>query len=62
MKEYKVEVWETVQHIVWVSAIDEDEAYEKAGAEIYNNQFNGEEDTIYDRSFTGEYDVEEIKE
>jgi len=58
MKEYKINVWEQVQHTVWVVANDEDEAYETAMNEIAY----GDKDTIYDREFTGDYDVEDVNE
>ena len=54
--EYRVNVWEQVQHTVWVVANDEDEAYDKALNEIQRSQ---DIDTVYDREFTGDYNVEE---
>lgn len=58
MEEYRVNVWEQVQHTVWVFASDEDDAYDKAVAEIQSTEI----DTIYDREFTGDYDVEAMNE
>ncbi len=59
MKEYKINVWEQVQHTVWVFANDEDEAYDLAVGEI---QRSDDMETIYDREFTGDYDVEAVNE
>jgi hypothetical protein len=56
MTEYKVNVWETVMHTVWLESNDEEQAYDDALAKIQA----GDEDTIYDREFTGDYDVEDV--
>lgn len=58
MTEYKVSVWENVKHTVWIHAANEDDAYEKAMEKI---AYDGE-DTIYDREYTGIYDVEAVNE
>ena len=58
MKEYKVNVWESVQHTVWVQATNEEDAYDYAMEKIAY----GDEDTIYDREYTGDHDVEAVNE
>ena len=53
MFEYEVKIYELITHTVYVEAGDKDEAYDLA----YNKIQSQEEDTIYDREYTGDYEV-----